>query len=372
MSRLHGLPALSWRAVRYGMVGLVIGASLTVCGYLVDYYDLYQRLPDRPSIGLLKGLHVVTPLHYFTDLFAIVFCFIGAMVGWIQDRVVLRAEELEELVEQRTRELRRSESRYALAAAGANEGLWEWDVSTDVVYYSPRWMAGIGLEEKEREGPIAFWLDRVHPDDRQKLEAALEAHVEGVEPRLSAEYRLHHRDNIYRWKRVGGLAERDADGQVMRVAGSQHDIHEAHRMEEQLRYLAVYDELTDLPNKTLFLDRLRHAMRRARVRRRRLAVLYLGIDRLRKVDVPSVRRSQAGRYAKSDSECGPQSSSIMSGPAGPRSPRRVPGTPWRACRVTSLPCCCTRPARPRMPCASPASCSTSSSDPSRWGTRSCA
>lgn len=279
--RGHGI--LSSRTVRYSLAGFLVGLALTVCGYLLDYYHLYRRLPPHLTVGLLQGLHAITPVHYFTDLFPALFSVIGALLGRLQERAVIRSEELETVVRQRTKELRRSESRYSLATTGTDDGIWEWDPETGHVYYSPRWMATAGLPEREYEGTMAEWLDRVHPDDRMRLQERFDAHVEGFAPRVSGTYRLRHVDGMYRWMRVRGLAERDDNGQVVRVAGSQRDIHEEHILEEQLRYLALYDEQTDLPNHTLFRERVGNALGRASARGREMAVLYLGVDRLRKV-----------------------------------------------------------------------------------------
>ena len=72
--------------------------------------------------------------------------------------------------------LKRSEERLALAAEGANDGLWEWDLRSQEFYCSTRWRAMLGLPAAAGIGPVAEWIDRVHEDDRAELKAALDAH----------------------------------------------------------------------------------------------------------------------------------------------------------------------------------------------------
>src|SRR5688500_13359814 len=88
----------------------------------------------------------------------------------IQTQVALRKARLA---------LRASEERYALAARGANDGLWDWDLAADKLYVSPRWREMLGEAVADQTGPPALWLDRVHADDRSSVRAALDAHLNG-------------------------------------------------------------------------------------------------------------------------------------------------------------------------------------------------
>ena len=81
--------------------------------------------------------------------------------------------------------LKQSEERYALAAAGSNDGLWDWDVVRNRVYFSPRWKAMLGLGDDEVGNTLLDWLNRVHPDEVEGLRAALGAHLAGETPHSS-------------------------------------------------------------------------------------------------------------------------------------------------------------------------------------------
>jgi diguanylate cyclase (GGDEF)-like protein/PAS domain S-box-containing protein len=171
--------------------------------------------------------------------------------------------------------LRESEARYALAARGANDGLWDWDLQTDKVYYSPRWKALLGYEEEEIGFGLEEWFGRVYPEDLPRIQAEIAAHRDGLTPHFENEHRLLHKDNAYRWVLTRGLVVRGRNGQVMRMAGSLTDITED----------KVADPLTRLPNRVLFTDRLGRALERAkRDRDLRFAVLFLDLDRFKVIN----------------------------------------------------------------------------------------
>ena len=181
--------------------------------------------------------------------------------------------------------LRESEERYALAARAANDGLWDWDLTAETVYFSPRWKSMLGAEDDEIRHSPEEWFDRVHPEDLERVRAALSAHLEGLTSHFENEYRMLHKNGSYRWVLCRGLAVRDEDGRARRIAGSQSDVTHRKLAEAQLAHRAFYDPLTNLPNRALFLDRLRHALRRAGRRRDYLfAVLFLDVDRFKVIN----------------------------------------------------------------------------------------
>jgi diguanylate cyclase (GGDEF)-like protein/PAS domain S-box-containing protein len=165
--------------------------------------------------------------------------------------------------------LRESEERYALAARGANDGLWDYDLRRGEVYLSPRWKSMLGWEDGELGNAPAEWFGRVHPEDAALVESELKSHLDGVTPHFEAEYRIRHRDGSYRWMLGRGIAVRDPNGKAYRIAGSQTDITRG----------KIADALTGLPNRILFIDQLNRCLERSR---RHLdyffAVLFLDLD----------------------------------------------------------------------------------------------
>ncbi len=181
--------------------------------------------------------------------------------------------------------LRESEERYALAALGSNDGLWDWDLRRNRMFFSARWKEQLGAKEAEiGDGPDQ-WFDRVHPDDRERLFGDLALHLEGRTPHLEVEHRVRHFDGGWRWMLVRGAAVRDASGKAYRMAGSQTDITARKLAEEKLLHDALHDALTALPNRSLFADRLGQALafqkRRAEYR---FAVLLLDVDRFKTIN----------------------------------------------------------------------------------------
>ncbi|HET7784685.1 MAG TPA: PAS domain S-box protein, partial [Myxococcales bacterium] len=181
--------------------------------------------------------------------------------------------------------LRESEERYALAAQGSNDGLWDWDLRKNRIFFSPRWKAQLGMDDGEIGAAPDEWFDRVHPDDRARLRSDLGQHLEGRTPNLETELRLRHVDGSWRWMLVRGAAVRDASGKAYRLAGSQTDITDRKFAEEKLLHDALHDGLTGLPNRSLFLDRLSQAMAFSQRREDyRFAVLFLDLDRFKTVN----------------------------------------------------------------------------------------
>ena len=131
--------------------------------------------------------------------------------------------------------LRESESRYALAVAGANDGLWDWKVPEDQVYYSPRWKAMLGYDDAELPNHFEEWRTRMHPDDLAGALAAIDAHLRGAVDHLDIEFRMRHKDGTWRWILARAACVRDADGRPLRMAGSHTDITERKRVADQLQ-----------------------------------------------------------------------------------------------------------------------------------------
>ncbi len=181
--------------------------------------------------------------------------------------------------------LRHSEERYALAALGAQDGLWDWDLTTDRMHFCERWKGMLGYGEHEIGDKPEAWFVRVHPQDIDKLTAAIETHLEDASARLDSEHRVLCKDGSYRWMLTRGVAVRDDDGVATRMVGTQTDVTDRKRAEQQLTFDATHDELTGLANRALFLDRLGELIPLSRRHPDvRFAVLCLNIDRFKRVN----------------------------------------------------------------------------------------
>jgi diguanylate cyclase (GGDEF)-like protein/PAS domain S-box-containing protein len=176
--------------------------------------------------------------------------------------------------------LKASEERYALAARAANDGLWDWNLPTNRIYFSSRWKSILGYNDGELDNHAHVWWDRLHPDDLDLVKRALTHLGEAGKDTLEIEYRIRHRDNSYRWVATRGIAVRDDAGTTYRLVGSQTDITPRKEAEEQLRHEGFHDKVTGLANRTLFMDRLNNVL--DRVKRQAgylIAVIYIDLDR---------------------------------------------------------------------------------------------
>jgi diguanylate cyclase (GGDEF)-like protein/PAS domain S-box-containing protein len=231
--------------------------------------------------------------HQTPWFYALVVVFAGILAWVFHERRVrqlrTRETELAQRVEERTTDLqsevaerwrveqalRESEERYALAVRGANDGVWDWNRETDRIYFSARWKAILGYEDHEIGDRPSEWLDRVHPDDLERLRLAIDAHCAGQLPHLEDEHRIRHRDGSYRWVLCRGFGSKGGDGRVYRMVGVQTDVTDRRS----------YDPLTSLPNRTLFAERLNRSLVRARHQAdHRVAVLFMDLDRFKLVN----------------------------------------------------------------------------------------
>lgn len=181
--------------------------------------------------------------------------------------------------------LRESQERYALVAQCAHDGLWDWNLKTNEVYFSPRWKAMLGYSENEIDHSLAEWFKRVHPEDMEQFKGELSAHLAGLTAHFENEHRLLHQDGEYRWMLCQGLAVRDTSGNPYRIAGSQTDITLNKANEAKLLYQAFHDPLTGLPNRMSFMEQIENAIKRSKDYNNYVfALLFLDLDRFKVVN----------------------------------------------------------------------------------------
>ncbi|NWG13204.1 MAG: EAL domain-containing protein, partial [Acidobacteria bacterium] len=160
--------------------------------------------------------------------------------------------------------------RFDLAKCDANDGLWDWNLTTNRIRFSPRWISMLGCEQQEIGNTPEEWFRRIHPEDREEVQRGIDLQLSGSPDQFQSQYRMLHKDGSYRWMSCRGLVIRDENGQAVRMTGSHSDIT-AER---------VADSLTGLPNRILFLERLSHSIERVKRHNDFLfAVLLLDLDR---------------------------------------------------------------------------------------------
>ncbi len=185
--------------------------------------------------------------------------------------------------------LRDSEERYALAVRGSNDGLWDWDLTTQQIYFSPRWKQILGYHEDEIGSSSQDWFDRVHQDDLESLKFDISTHLHKRSTHFINEHRVRHKDATDRWVLCRGMAvwketEKNSHGAI-RLAGSISDITDRKKAEDRLLHDALHDALTGLPNRALFLDRLNQTIERTKRQEGfQFAVLFLDLDNFKDIN----------------------------------------------------------------------------------------
>ncbi|HKY87603.1 MAG TPA: PAS domain-containing protein, partial [Pseudorhodoplanes sp.] len=170
--------------------------------------------------------------------------------------------------------------RRALALTGAGDMIWDWDVSADKVFTSPETENLLGLKRGALEGAAATWLEVLHPLDRDRFRASLDSVIEQRRGRLMQDFRLRTEDGNYLWFSLKARPVVGSDGEVVRLVGTLSDVTEFKTAEERLLHDAVHDNLTGLPNRELFMNRLETIISIARTEDRiQPTVFVIDIDR---------------------------------------------------------------------------------------------
>ena len=230
----------------------VIGAALTVLGLVTN---------DIVGPALLGGLVLIVMLIGFTVM---QHAFAG---GGVASGIVSDIE------------------RRALALTGAGDMIWDWDVSSDKVFTSPETEAALGLKHGTLDGPAAKWLDVLHQGDRDRFRATLDSVLEQRRGRVVQDFRMRTADGHYLWFALRARPVVGSDGEVVRLVGTITDVTEFKTAEERLLHDAVHDNLTGLPNRELFLDRLKAVLGLAKSDPAlRPTVLVIDIDRFKQVN----------------------------------------------------------------------------------------
>ena len=266
-----------WHLTRFGADGyehVVGGVPDDHESFAIDIVGTSWRLAVAPSAGWLAGKN-----SYTLELTA------WALVALAFSLVV--SELMERTTDERSarQQLADSEARYALAAKGANDGLWDWNRENGRVYLSRRWKEMLGFADDELDDSLDEWFDRLHPDDHDQVRQELDGLVYGDTPKFESEYRARTRSGEYRWFLSRAAAIRSAGGVAMRIAGSQTDITDWKRVEERLHRDAYYDALTGLANRQNLQAALEAEVEAVRARPDHLfALLYLDLDRFKWVN----------------------------------------------------------------------------------------
>jgi diguanylate cyclase (GGDEF)-like protein/PAS domain S-box-containing protein len=166
----------------------------------------------------------------------------------------------------------------------ARLGFWERDVATNETYFSPEWKEQIGYADRELPNTLQEWSSRLHPDDRVRVEQAMQAFINKPEDELQFEYRFRHRDGSYRWFLSRAIALQDPPGNSRKIIGMRLDITERKDAEQSIRQAGQHDALTGLPNRMLLFEYADHMLAAAHRSGTRVAILFIDLDRFKEIN----------------------------------------------------------------------------------------
>ena len=234
------------------LITWLVGAAMTVTGYIDN--DIVQSALSGGLVLIVLLIGFTVMQHAFAS---------GAIAqGLISD------------VERR-----------ALAMTGSGDIIWDWDVDRDRIFTGNEVEDLLGLRHGTLDGPARDWLNVLHPQDRDRFRATLDAVIDQRRGRVHQNFRLRSEDGHFRWFRLRARPIVGSDGEVIRCVGTLLDVTEERTAEERLLHDAVHDNLTGLPNRELFMDRLRAALAQSRAHGKvKPTVLIINLDRFKQVN----------------------------------------------------------------------------------------
>lgn len=287
-----------------------IKTALKICIFYMYIGSLWILLSDRILEALVddvKRIHVLQTYKgwiYIIITGILLFFIIKNSLAKIQlvsnklyksyEELNLAYEELiatEEDLKKRFEEIKKSEkalaeseTRYQLAAEGANDGIWDMDVKNNKMYISTRGRSILGYDDFEDEYTIETWKSLLHPDDKSNAIKLFSDYLNRKMDTYISTYRLKARNGEYKWILSKGQAIWDRNGKPIRIAGSHTDITDRKRNEEKVLRLAYYDLITKLPNRAMFEKELTLQISNAKESNKKCALLYFDLDDFKNIN----------------------------------------------------------------------------------------
>jgi diguanylate cyclase (GGDEF)-like protein/PAS domain S-box-containing protein len=258
LSQIETLTALAASV----MAHLELERKSVECKRLLNDYAIVENLSGNPEVAVRQRL-----AHDNANL----------LQELVEQRVVEFKDHYDMLVER--------EEQYRLIINSSNDGLWDWDLRTNRMTFSRRWKALLGFREDAIGWRSDEWFRRIHPEDKQAVEADVMSHLMGLSPRFHSEHRILNALGEYRWVLCRGMAARNQNKEVYRFAGSMTDVTDQKEIEQQLFHDAFHDQLTGLPNRTLFMEKLQRLLDHPKQTEEWLfAVLFLDVDKFKMIN----------------------------------------------------------------------------------------
>jgi len=181
-------------------------------------------------------------------------------------------------------ELNESQERLKLALEGSSDGLWDFDLITYQVYFSPRWKEMLGYSDDELENSFDTWQENLHPDDKENTLEYLRHYLSSTETRYEIKFRMKQKDGNYLPVLARAKKVFDSSGQAVRLIGTHVDISEITKAQEKLKHQALHDSLTNLPNREYLKKELDELIEEAHKQKSNFAIMFLDLDHFKEIN----------------------------------------------------------------------------------------
>ncbi len=206
-----------------------------------------------------KEVHWLTTLTPLRDSSGGIYRIVGTAM-YINELVETQREleehksNLRKKVEEKTKELQESEERYRLANEATNQGIWDWDVQSNEVFFSKTWKKQIGYKENELPDEFDVWIEHLHPDDKDRCLGAVQEYLENPKGKFIIEFRFRHKKGHYIYIHNEAASKKDSKGNVIRMYGAHSDITKQKEAEDKLTASeAKYKTLTESSRDNIFI-----------------------------------------------------------------------------------------------------------------------
>ncbi|QKI89861.1 GGDEF and EAL domain-containing protein [Thiomicrorhabdus xiamenensis] len=188
--------------------------------------------------------------------------------------------------------LKAATNRFQLAIDGSRDGLWDWLIKENDIYFSERFANMLGYEPEELDSTPDAWMQLIHPDDLDKMSYHINQYLKGKgDKTYESTFRMRTKQGEWRWISSRGKALFDENGEAVRFVGFNSDITKAIQQQEELQeqknilqYYASHDPLTGLANRSLFYDRLEQAIKKSQRNSEKLAVFFIDLDNFKEIN----------------------------------------------------------------------------------------
>ncbi|MBP7376360.1 MAG: EAL domain-containing protein [Pyrinomonadaceae bacterium] len=177
----------------------------------------------------------------------------------------------------------RSQERFELVARATSDAVWDWNLSTNEIWWNEGFQKLFGYESEAIGGGLDSWIGRLHPDDSERVVHDIHRHIESGHTNWSDEYRFRRADGSYAFVIDRGYVVYDNET-PLRMLGSMMDVTDRKSLEDQLTHQALHDPLTKIANRVLFKDRVDHALTKLARANTSLAVLFLDLDNFKAIN----------------------------------------------------------------------------------------